>query len=1482
MSDFVAQIKAELDTSKVEAQLKDLEKNQKIKLDVDDSKIDEAQKKLKDISKDNQKIKLDVDVDKSAQKEIDKTIEQATKHTKKNPVEVEVAYRESKANSISKLTDNANRLFSLFSGGNNALDASIDKVREAIGQLKELNSTLVEIDKTGNLSQTQLSDLANNSYDLASKWGALVKDYLSSSETFSQAGYSNLEEMADLSTIAQTAGQMTEKTATNFLIASDSAWQMKGNVEKLTSVLDGMNSVTNHNALQMTELANGIRVAGSMLANSGLTEDQATALVGTGVATTKEAGETVARGLRTIIMNLRQVQGMTDDGEIIDAESLKKVESTCNDVGVSLKTVKDGMVELRNPIDILRELSEVYNSLDTMDARRAKITDDIAGKHRSNILSSILTNFDQYDKQLRDYANGEGSAMTEAMKTSESWEGRLNSLSNSWLEFVNNFAQADLMKGGISFLDNMISAFDTLQDKQLFIPTMISSIMGLRNLFTGKGITDIGFNKDGKGSLGKLDVQGSLFGIDFTAMGKWKNHFSEAEIELENWNNQCLKGETSVKKFSSSFKDNNEGFRKYISNVKDGTANIKDYRQRLEDTGEYQKTFSSSAKSILSNALTGALVGTGIELSLVALTKLADELIYKQDHLQEKVDSSATAYSATVSEIQSINSELATTQARIDELRSQDKLLPGDEAELAELERKNSLLETQLNTKKQLADTQAIEAAEAAKESINYASKKSLDTHMDRNGIDISKSINRKEYIRELVAEMETAQKKIEEAQEKLADDKLSKKDRKLYEGQFDSARESLEKYKSEATELLSELNAESENFYDKQTGEILKGFEKEVKENLEINDLVNNFNLSPIEKQVKQIESYFNGSKVSNNLKDQLLEAVKSGEKATDALHEMGITLNDLGITGDGKKAVFDDYFSGLVQSAEEAQQAINSIDGSVDGVKAAFESENKDADWNSMAEYLKQAEEMYTKTGKIGTDDFKSAVQFISPDIINPDAEGFKYDADAYVAAWENARKKVKRYFDSENPITSARNFTNDLIDKGLATKDGDDITWEFETSAKAAKELGISVEAAEVAMRNLESYGAEFDDVMFSGEGLKRYENALEGIKSLRDSMEEGESKKKLSDLIENWDSKLAGYQNDLSTLTEDQIVKIEFQYDLASIRSEIEELQNDIDFTGGDTKEWGSLNSKKRSLRDKLSSQDGLSGATEDSGYQKSLEKLDGLSQKLKSEHKKLGEDERREIQLQQSAILDLQSAYLEAFSSGQAVNWEEFLGSKQIDDVVEKISQSTGLAKDEIGDLVDVNWESLSKPIHLKVDGEFQAGEIESKINELSAGSTITFRADVSGVESEIQVLKNEDGTLTYTANVDGVQTQVLPMLNQDGTVNYILGESPEEVPNAEGEADFTLGKHPETAPSINGKANYSGSFPSSAPTLQGRVVYKADFSSVNAGGIASTVANIGKSIRNFLSLGITLLFHIHKGIIGCRQALDFLAFRYFL
>lgn len=1462
MSDFVAQIKAELDTSKVETQLKDIQKNQKIKLDVDDSKIEEAQKKLKNISKDNQKIKLDADVDaKSVKKGIDETLEETKKQTKKNPLEFEVAYKESKTNSISKLTDNANRLFSLFSGGNNALDASIDKVREAIGQLKELNTALVEIDKTSNLTQTSLQSLANNSFDEASKYGAYVQDYLNSAGEFAKAGYSNLDEITETAMLTQIAGNVTSDLANKYIIATDAAYKYNGAINDLTKVIDGSNNIANKNSVEVEEISKAATVSASFAAQAGVSIEELTAAEGTMSAVTKRSGSEMGRAFRSILLNLQQVSGEFD-GEVIDEEQLKKVEERCHSLGVELEYMKDGVATLRNPMDVLKDLSEVYRSLPDSSADKQGLISDIGGKYHANALSSLLGNWELYEKMLRDYAEGEGSAMREAQKTADSWAGRLNSLSNSWLEFINNFAQADLMKGGISFLDGMVSSMDKLQDAQLFIPTMISSIMGLRNLFTGKGITDIGFDKNGKG-LSKLDIKGDFLGIKFGT--NWKKHFSDAEIAIEAWNKQQMKAKMSVKDFDNQVILSNKNLHKYVEATNDGSASLDGYKEHLKSTGvEFEKTFNP--KSFLTNALTGVLVGAGIELSLAALTKIADELIYKQDHLKEKVDSSATAYSSTVSEIQSINSELSTTQARIDELKSQDKLLPGDEAELAELERKNALLETQLNTKRQLADTQAIEAAEAAKESINYASEKSLDTRMDRNGIDVSKSINRKEYIRELVAEMEEAQKRINDAQAKLADDKLSKKDRKLYEGQFDSARESLEKYKSEVTELLAELNVEAENFYDKQTGEIIKGFEKEVKENLEINDLVNGFNLSPIEKQVKQIESYFNGSKVSNNLKDQLLDAAKSGKSATDALHEMGITLNDLGITGNGKKAVFDDYFSGLVESAQEAQEAINSIDGSVDGVKKAFESENQDSDWNSMAEYLKQAEEIYAKTGKVGTDDFKAAVQFISPKLIDPDST--KYDADAYVAAWENAREKVKRYFDSENPITSATNFTNDLIDKGFASKTGDDITWGFKSSAEAASALEISVEAAEVAMRNLESYGAEFDGVELSSENLKRYENALNGIKSLRDSMEEGKAKEKLSGLIDNWDSELAGYQADLSTLTEDQIVKIEFQYDLASIRSEIEELKHEMT-DGGTTEQWGALNAKQESYRDKISSQEGMEQATSDSGYQDSLDTVSKINEVLRSNYD-MGEGQRKEFQAQKNALLEMQNAYLDAFSNGQTVNWEDFLNSDGFDSTISQISKQTGLAEDKIRKLfepdadksfeVDVDTSKAESKINgvisndgktITMDVEASVDQIQSQIESLQTGQTLIFSAEVNGEVRGIEAIKNADGTITYTTNINGIEQEITPVLNQDGTVNYTLGESPEEVPNAEGKADFSLGDHPKTAPSINGKANYSGVFPAHAPSLQGVVTYRADFSMVNSGGgVASKVVEIGRGKVN--------------------------------
>lgn len=1376
MSEFIAKIRAELDSAEAEKQLKNLtEKEHELKL------------------------KTNVEIDnKATQKGIDQTIEQSQKRTKKNPIQVDVDYKESKTSGLSQLADKANRLFSLFSNAN-TIDWSADQIRDAIGELKEMDSILTEISKTSDSTASELKKLANESFDVASEYGRNVTDYLTAVQEMSRSGFYGKqgEAMAELSMLGQAAGDMTSDVSNSYLLATNAAYDYAGSVEKLNTVLDGQNMITNRNSVAMLDMAQATSKSASMAAQTGVEVNELSAIIGTAVARTKQSGNIIGTSLKSLFVNLQDT-------------SNEKIVDTFNALGVSQTKFVDGAEQLKTPIELLKELSVAYNNLPEGSTLKADVLRNIGQKRQANVLAAILGGISSgdYDKMLNDYSQGKGSAMIEAEKSAENLEGRLNSLSNSWTEFVSKFAQTDSLKGGISFLDGIVSSMTNLQDKQLFLPSMLSAIMGLQNVFTGKGISDIGISKDGTGSLGKLDMKGSLFGIDLSAMKEskgWKEHFSQCNDLIEQWNKSCLQGVGDVDTFTISLDNNSDKFKDYISGLDGASASLDGYKQHLTDTGvEFEKTFSM--KSVLANAATGLLVGAGIELSLAALTKVADELIFKQDQLQEKADSSASAYSSTVSEIESINSELATTQARIDELKAQDKLLPGDEAELTRLEQQNSLLQTQLEMKERLAASQAKETAKAAKESIDYSSEKSLDTRMDRNGIDVVQNVDRKEYVRQRIAEMEKAQKQIDDAQKELENKYISDDKRDVYEKQFESAQMNLEKYKKEATEMLSELNSESENFYDKQTGQILEGYEDDIKAITELNNALNNFNLSPIEQQMQSINSYFDGSTTPNIIKEQLLEAAQSGESATDALHRMGVTLNDLGITGEGKKAVFDDYFRGLVDSAEQAKEAVKSIDGTVEGVKSAFEAENQDVNWKSMSDLLKQAGDLY-KAGKIGTDDFKTATQFISPKEINPDST--KFDAQAYVKAYEKYKDKIKRYFDSEHEEQSAANLQNDLIDKGLAkqTDNGIDWTKKFKSSADAAEAWGISIEAAEVAMRNLESYGAEFDNVMFSGEGLQHYQTALEQIKGIYDSMDDNsEGKERLKNIIDQ--SELDDFENNLNNLTEDKIINIQFEYDLATVQQQIDEIKNSMVGSGGTTEQYMSLIASQTKKRDMLADQEGMSKATSDDGYVSSLTAFDNLAQKLISEYDTLGESGRRSIQQQQSALLDLQSSYLDLFQRGEVADWNTFFDTKEADSIINKLAKDTGKSvdsvRDELSKLTGVDVEDIE--INAKVNDEVtpQLDSVISTVTEIpkevitellaedkASDHAINVLSAITGIPEETLVKINANdgasGVLTaVVSQITGIPeskvTELLATDNVSGLASLVIG-SVNKIPN---------------------------------------------------------------------------------------------------
>lgn len=64
---------------------------------------------------------------------------------------------------------------------------------------------------------------------------------------------------------------------------------------------------TNRNAVNMTELSEGMSIVGSTAASFGVDVDETTAALGTMIATTQQSGSEVARAFRAILLNIRQV-----------------------------------------------------------------------------------------------------------------------------------------------------------------------------------------------------------------------------------------------------------------------------------------------------------------------------------------------------------------------------------------------------------------------------------------------------------------------------------------------------------------------------------------------------------------------------------------------------------------------------------------------------------------------------------------------------------------------------------------------------------------------------------------------------------------------------------------------------------------------------------------------------------------------------------------------------------------------------------------------------------------------------------------------------------------------------------------------------------------------------------------------------------------------------------------------------------------------
>lgn len=330
----------------------------------------------------NQASLLDIDNFESKKKQIDADFKDITANARALRRESTLAMKEADSFVTTLLKDFGKMIaWGLVA---TAIYSPIRALQAGLDILRELDSLMVDIAKVTNISADAMESLKSKSFEAANAFGRTAQDYLKGIAEFSRAGYEgqSAEDLSKISLLAQNVGELTTEQANQFLLATDAAYKYKGSQEKLMAVLDGANTIDNKFATSIAKVSEGITVAGSIASNASVGIDELASAVGTMTAITQRSGNEAGRAFRSILMNIRQIKGETEDGEIIDDASLSKSAKALDGVGIKVHEMRNGIEELRNPMAILEELSNKWKSLSTMQT--SPIIEALGGKYRGN------------------------------------------------------------------------------------------------------------------------------------------------------------------------------------------------------------------------------------------------------------------------------------------------------------------------------------------------------------------------------------------------------------------------------------------------------------------------------------------------------------------------------------------------------------------------------------------------------------------------------------------------------------------------------------------------------------------------------------------------------------------------------------------------------------------------------------------------------------------------------------------------------------------------------------------------------------------------------------------------------------------------------------------------------------------------------------------------------------------------------------------
>lgn len=538
-----------------------------------------------------------------------------------------------------------------------SLTAAVRSLRAMWENIKNLDAAMTELKKVTNETADTYARFFDTASARAKQLGTTISDTINATADFARLGYSisDASELADAALVYKNVGDGIEdiSESSESIISTMKAFGIEAKNAML--IVDKFNEVGNNFAISSKGVGDALMNSASALQSANNSLDESIALV-TAANSTIQDPEKVGTALKTISMYLRAAKTEAEEaGESTDgmANSVSELRTeilrlTGNRVDIMFA---DGKT-FKSTYEIMKDLSKVWSSLS--DVTQANILEQIGGKRNSNVVTSLLKNFNVAEKVLETTSNAAGSALSENEKYLDSISGRISQFKAAVEDLSTAVINSDVAKTVVDGATDIIGAINGTVDALGALPPLISTVISAFTAINSAKGNNFGLFDVIDGHIG-LNA-GLKTGVDVLSKFGEYNRLIDAADEAQ-------------LKFVSSLDETDKNMAAYLKTLNGGKASIKGYRAYCREAGVEVKGLGNSSRlaaagvGILNtalNAIGGMLVGLAIQLIVSAIQNLvtaSERAIEKTKELNEAFASFKKTNADNIQTLESMRGE---------------------------------------------------------------------------------------------------------------------------------------------------------------------------------------------------------------------------------------------------------------------------------------------------------------------------------------------------------------------------------------------------------------------------------------------------------------------------------------------------------------------------------------------------------------------------------------------------------------------------------------------------------------------------------------------------------------------------------------------------------------------------------------------------------------------------------------------------------